>query len=424
MINYGAEVQDLNDIASQLNDLKEKLKEEASELGAHPPLWNGEIMDLRNFITELREWLDEPRLKEAKDIIREFQGICPDNRKFRYGENKGYYISILSILTEGKEIVNAINSDTIKKEAARAILDQVFQQNEEGALEVETKRIREFWDEFNEKIINFDMGNDIFIKKVKNECIKNLHTSLKTSFNSDKIKNVYLEIEKAKKSRKLLKEIDSNAFLGEYERNKDIDEIWNISDEIRKILDSTNIDVADVPEDTRRKIFNELLGHINNRDETLNEVNLTKIKGKLSDLFGKLRSWSNKVNRFIYDDLKQLDSWLAAITNSRSNSKRNQDMAVKITDLRRRFNSLRFEEVKEIRTSELYDTFEEYYKLEKDIENVFEDLLSEDARRVLDNLSNLEKIRDKMGDNFWKATKELCDAFPQLKIRMEWREVH
>lgn len=423
MINYGAEVRNLNDIASQLNGLREKLKQEAPKLSAHPPLWNGEIMDLKNFTTELREWLDEPKLKEVKDIIREFHGICPDNRKFQYGENKGYYISILSILTEGKEIVNAINSDIIKKEAARAILDQVFQQNEEGVLEVEIKKIREFWDEFSEKIINFDIGNDIFIKEVKNECIKNLHTSLKTNFNSYKIKNVYLEIEKAKKSRKLLKEIDSNAFLIEYSKNKDIDEIWNISDEIRKRLDSTNIEVADVLEDTKRKIFNELLGHMNNRDETLNEINLTKIKGKLGDLFGKLRSWSNKVNRFIDDDIKQLDSWLAAITNSRSNSEGNQDMAVKITDLRQKFNSLRFEEVKEIRTSELHGTFEEYYKLEKDIENFFKDLLSEDARRVLDNLSNLEKIRDKMGDNFWKATKELCDAFPQLKIRMEWSEV-
>jgi len=423
MINYETEVQNLGSLASELDDLKEKLKPETSKLSSHPPLWNGEIQDLKNFATELREWLDEPKLKEVKDIIREFQGICDDTRKFQFDENKSYYISILDILTKGKEILGAINNNIIKKEVARVILDQVFQQNEEEELEVEIKKIREFWDEFNEKVTNFDTENDVFIEEVKNECIKNLLKSLKTGFNSDEIRNVHLEIEKAKKSRKPLKEIDSNAFLSEYEKNTDIDGIWNISGEIRKKLDSTNIDVAGVPEDTKRKIFNELLGYINSRDEALNEANLTKIKGKLDDLFGKLKSWGNRVNRFIDDDLKQLDSWLNAIRNSRSNSERIQDMAVKITDLRQKFNSLRFDDVKEIRANELYGTFEEYYKLKKDIEDFFEDLLSEDARCVLDNLSNLEKIRDEMGDNFWKATKELCSAFPRLKIKMEWGEV-
>ena len=422
MIDYGTEVQNLDNLASALNGLKENLKQETSKLSGHPPLWNGEIQDLKNFAAKLREWWDEPKLKEVKDIIREFQGICDDKRKFQFDENKSYYISILDILTKGKEILSAINNEIIKKEAARIILDQVFQQNEEEKLEVELTKIKEFWDDFNEKIANFDMENDVFIEEVKNERIKNLLKS-QAGFNNDEIRNVHLEIQKSKESRKLLKEIDSNAFLSEYEKNKDIDGIWNISDEIRKKLDSTNIDIASVPEDTNRKIFSELLGYINSRDEALNEANLTMIKGKLDALFGKLKSWGNKVNIFIDDDIKQLNSWLTAIKNSRSNSERIQDMTVKITDLRQKFNSLRFDDVKEIRTGGLYGTFEEYYKLKKDIEDFFEDLLSDDARRVLDNLSNLEKIREEMGDNFWKATKELCNVFQQLKIKMEWDEV-
>lgn len=423
MIDYGTEVQNLDNLASALNGLKENLKQKTSKLSGHPPLWNGEIQDLKNYAAELREWWDGPKLKEVKDIIREFQGICDDKRKFQFDENKSYYISILDILTKGKEILSAINNEIIKKEAARIILDQVFQQNEEEKLEVEITKIKEFWDDFNEKIANFDMENDVFIEEVKNERIKNLLKSLKTGFNNDEIRNMHLKIQKSKESRKLLKEIDSNTFLSEYEKNKDIDGIWNISDEIRKKLDSTNIDIASVPEDTNRKIFSELLGYINSRDEALNEANLTMIKGKLDALFGKLKSWGNKVNIFIDDDIKQLNSWLTAIKNSRSNSERIQDMTVKITDLRQKFNSLRFDDVKEIRTNGLYSTFEEYYKLKKDIEDFFEDLLSEDARRVLDNLSNLEKIREEMGDNFWKATKELCNVFPQLKIKMEWGEV-
>ncbi len=253
---------------------------------------------------------------------------------------------------------------------------------------------------------------------MKNECIKNLLKSLKTGFNSNEIKNVH--IEKAKKSRKLLKEIDPNTFLSEYEKNKDIDGIWNISNEIRKKLDSTNINTVSIPEDTKREIFNELLGYTNSKDEALNETNLTKIKGKLDDLFEKLKSWGNKVNRFIDDDIKQLDSWLTAIKNSGSIAKRIQDMTVKTTELRRKFNSLRFNDVKDVRLKELYDTFEEYYKLKKDIEDFFEDLLSEDAKRILNNLPNLEKIRYEMGNDFWEATKELCDAFPHLKIKIEW----
>jgi len=424
MINYEAEVQNLNNMASQLNDLKEKLKQEASKLSAHPPLWNGEIQDLKNFTTELKEWLDEPKLKEVKDIIREFQGICDDKRKFQFDENKSYYISILDVLCQGKEILSNIDNDDIKKEAARVILNQVFQQKKEEELKVEIKRIGEFLDEFNEKITNFDTENDDFIEEVKNECIKNLLESLKTGFNRDEIRNVHLEIDKAKKSRKLLKEIDSNAFLREYEKNKSIDRIWNIGNEIREKLGDTNVDIAGVPKDIKRKIFIELLGYINSRNEALNEANLIKINAKLDEVLKNLENWGNKVNRFIDDDIKQLDSWLAAVKNSRSYPERIQDMTAKITDLSQRFNSLRFDDVKEIRTEELYETFEEYYKLKKDIEDFFKDLLSEDARRVLDNLSNLEKIRVEMGDNFWNAAKELCNIFPQLKIKIEWGEVY
>jgi len=423
MINYETEVQNLDNLAYELNGLKERLEQETPKLSAYPPLWNGEIQDLKNFTTELREWQNEPKLKDVKDIIRELQGICDDKRKFQFDENKSYYISILDILIQGKEILRDINNDSIKKEAARVVLDQVFQQNEDEKLKIEINKIKEFWNEFNEKITNFDTKTDGFIEEVKKDSIKNLIKSLKAGFNSDEINNIHQKIEKVKSSRELLKEIGSNAFLSEYEKNKDIDRIWSISDGIRKKLDDTNVDATDVPKDTNRKIFSELLGYINSKNEALNEANLTKIKEKLGDIFRKLESWGSKVNRFIDDDIKQLDSWLTAIKNSRGNSERIQDMTVKITDLRQKFNSLKFDDVKEIRTSGLYSTFEEYYKLKEDIEDFFKDLLSEDVRRVLDNLSNLEKIREEMGGNFWKATKELCDAFPQLKIKMEWSEV-
>ena len=213
MTNYQTEVQNLDNLASELKNLKERLEQEGPKSGTHPPLWNGEIQDLKNFTTELREWLDDPKLKEVKDIIREFQGICDDKRKFQFDENKSYYISILDILRQGKEILGSISNNEIKKEAARVVLDQVFQQNKEGELKVEINKIKEYWYEFNEKIANFDTKNDTFIEEVKKDSIENLVKSLKTGFNRDGINNEHLKIEKAKNSRELLREIKSNAFL-------------------------------------------------------------------------------------------------------------------------------------------------------------------------------------------------------------------
>lgn len=419
MIDYKTEVQKLDTLTLELNNLKDRLQQGLPKSG-HPPLWNSEILNLENFTTELQEWLDEPKLKEVKDIIREFQGICDDKRKFQFDGNKSYYISILHVLIQGKNVLENINNDDIKKEGGQVILDQVLQQNENKKLEIEINKIKIFWDEFNGKITNFGTEGDVFIEEVKKENIKNLIKSLKTGFNNDEITDKYKEMEKAKKSKELLKKIDSNVFLNEYEENKVIDRIWNISEEIRKKLDNTNVDTVGVPKDTNRKIFSELLGYISSRDEALNEASLTKIKEKLGDIFGNLNDWSKKVNRFIDNNTIQLDLWLSPIKNSGSDSKRIQG---KINDLKLKFNSLRFEDVKDVRIKELYDTFEEYYKLKKDIEEFFKDLLSEDARKVLDSLSNLEKIREDMGDNFWKATKELCNIFPQLKIKMEWSEV-
>ena len=426
MTNYQTEIQSLDSLDSELKDSKKRLKQETSKLSTFPPLWNGEIQDLKNFTTELKDWLDDPKLKKVKDIIREFQGICGDKREFRFGENTSYYISILDVLRQGKEILSDITNDDINKEAARIILNQVIQQNKEE-LEGEINKIKEYWAKFNEKITNFDTKNDAFIEEVKKDSIEKLIKSLKVSFDSDEVNSTYRKIEKAKESRELLKEIDSNAFLSEYDKNKDIDGIWNISDTVRKKLNATDVDTAGIPKDTNRKNFSissGLLSYINSRDEALKESNLTEIEAKLDELFGKLKRWSKKVKGFIEGDIKRLDTWLTAIKNSQYNesqyNERIQDMTVKITDLRQKFNLLRFDNVKEIKTKELYDTFEEYYALKKEIKEFFKHLLGEDAREVLDNLSNLEKIRNDMGNKFWEATKELCDTFPQLKIKMEW----
>lgn len=422
MNDYQTEIQKLDDLATELDSLKENVLKGLKNklLEGHPPLWSGEIQDLENFTTELREWVDEPKLKEVKDITREFQGICDDKRKFQFGENKSYYISILDVLIQGKEILSNINNDNIKKEAARVILDQVFQQNEVGELEIEINKIKEFGDEFNEKITNFDAGNDDFIEEVKNESIENLIKTLKTDFNSDEITEIHIKIEKAKKSRKLIKEIGSDAFLSSYKKNRDIDNIWDISDEIRKGLDSTNVDTSSISKDIQTKIFSELINYINSRSDALKEPTLTRIKEKLDDLFGKLSNWSHKVNNFIDEDIVQLDTWSMAIEKSKADSKKIQEITAKIADLRQKLNTLKFDEIKDLKTKGLYDAFEEYYAITGNIEDFFKDLLNENARRILDNLSNLGKIKDELGDDFWKSTKELCDTFPQLKIKIEW----
>jgi len=133
-----------------------------------------------------------------------------------------------------------------------------------------------------------------------------------------------------------------------------------------------------------------------------------------------LKIWGEKVNRFIDMDITQLDTWFIAIGNYKNNSKRIQEITFKITELKRKFASLRFDDVKDSRTKELYDVFEEYYKLRRDVEDIFKDLLSDDAIAILNNLSNLEKLRREKGDTFWIAAKELCDAFSRLKIKLEW----
>ena len=424
MTNYQTEVQKLDDLAIELNSSKERLKREPpSELGGHPPLWSGELLELEEFADELGEWLDEPKLKEVKNIIRDFQGLCSDEREFQFDSNKGYYKSILDILTQGKDVLEKIDNGDIKKEGTRIILDHVFQQKKGEELKAEINKIEEFWDEFKEKIINFDTKNDEFTEQVKDDIIKNLIKLLKTDFTKDAVSNGYLKIEKAKKSRELLKEIDSNAFLSEYEKNKDIDRIWNVSNEIRRKLDSTNVDVVGISEDTQRKIFSELLNYVKNRNDALKESDFTKIKKKLDDVFGNLGKWGEKVNGFINDNIIRLDSWLLAIQVFKSKSEKIQDITDEITPLRQKFNSLRFDNAKDVKTKVLYGAFEEYYKLKKDIEDIFKDLLSNDARRILDNFSNLEELRNEMGDTFWIAAKELCGTFPRLKIKMEWGEV-
>lgn len=424
MINYQTETQKLDDLDNTLNILKNKVESKNDKLlDGRPPLWSGDISDLEIFSNELQEWLDEPKLKQVKDIVKKFQIICGDKRKFQFDGDKNYYISILAILIRGKAILEDLTSNNFKKEGIRALLDQVFQQNDKDDFEIKVNEIEAFWEEFTDKIINFDTGNDVFIDKVKSDATQNLLESIKSGFNTDEISDEYQKIMKANNSRELLKEIDSNAFLSEYNEKKDIDSIWDISDDIRKILDDTDINIVGIPEDTHRKIFGKLLHYVKSRDNALKKSDLTKIKEKLNVALGNFEMWCRKINRFIEDDVKQLDSWLFAIENTENNPEKNQDIIVKISELKQKFNTLTFDNINDLESKELYDIFEEYYKMMKDINKFFKTLLSEDARKILDNLSKLDGIKNDLGDNFWIAAKELCETFPQLKIKMEWYEV-
>lgn len=424
MINYQTETQKLDDLANTLNILKNKVESENNTmLEVRPPMWSGDVSDLENFSNELQEWLDEPKLKQVKDTIKEFQIICGDKRKFQFDADKNYYISILDILIRGKDVLGDLNYDNFKKEGLRALLDQVLQQNDKNDLEIKVNGIEEFWEEFTDNIIDFDTGNDDFIDKVKSDATQNLIESIKSGFNSDEISDEYQKIVKAKNSRELLKEIDSNAFLSEYDEKKDVDWIWNISGHIWKILDDTDINTVGIPEDTRRKIFSDLLNYVKSRDDALKKSGLTKIEEKLKITLVYFEMWCKKINRFIEDDVKQLDSWLFAIENTENNPEKNQDIIVKISELKQKFNTLTFDNINDLESKELYDAFEEYYEVMKDINKLFKTLLSEDARKILDNLSKLDGIKNDLGDNFWSAAKELCETFPQLKIKMEWYEV-
>ena len=425
MINYQTETQKLDDLVKSLNILKGNVleRQENKMLEGHPPMWSTDISDLENFSKELQEWLDEPKLKEVKDIIIKLQGLCGDKRNFQFDDNKSYFISISDIVISGKNVLEDINYDDIKKEGVRALLDHVFQQNNEADLEIEVGDIEEFWQEFTDNIINFDTENDDFIEKVKSDSSQYLIESLKTGFNIDKISDEIQKIKKAKSSRELLKEVDSNVFLSEYNKLKDIDNIWNICDEIRKKIDTIDIDIVDIPEDTHRQIFIDLLNHIQSGKDALNESNLSKIKEKIDGTSKQLISWCEKTNGFIEDDVKRLDSWSHAIEITMNNQEKVLDINIKISELKRKFNSLRFDSINDLKSKELYDIFEEYYRITRDVEDFFKSLLSDEARKILDNLSKLDRIKDDLGDNFWTGIKELSDKFPQIKIKMDWRGV-
>lgn len=424
MINYQTEIQKLDDLAKTLNILMDKVESKNNNLlEGRPPMWSGDISVLENYSNELQEWLDEPKLKQVKDIIKEFQMICDDKRRFQFDSDKNYYISILAILIRGKAVLEYLTYSNFKNEGIIALLDHVFQQNDTDDLEIKVNEIEAFWEEFTDEIIDFDTGNDVFIDKVKSDVTQNLIESIKSCFNNDEISDEYQKIVKAKNSRELLKEIDSNAFLSEYNEKKDIDSIWDISDHIRKLLDDTDINIIGISEDTHRKIFSELLNYVKSRDDALKKSDLTKIKEKLNVALENFEMWHNKINRFIEDDVKQLDSWLFAIENTENNPETNKDITVKISELKQKFNTLTFDNINDLESEELYDAFEEYYEVMKYIDSLFKTLLSDDAKKILDNLSKLDGIKNDLGDNFWSAAKELCERFPQLKIKMEWHGV-
>lgn len=208
----------------------------------HPPIWNEDISDIKKFIDDLKEWLDKPRLKEIKDIITELKKSIKDKRNFNIDDCSTYYLEIYDYIIRIKTIIIDTSSE-LQEKITSLILNFIINQPIKEELDSLLENIEGMIEEINEKILGLDSKTSTFLKLIKGEIESEVIDSIDENFEELNLFINYnnLMFTKASKLLEVAPQISEEILINEYNKIKDIDEIWKKCNQIRSLLDQTEI---------------------------------------------------------------------------------------------------------------------------------------------------------------------------------------
>ncbi|GAG47723.1 unnamed protein product, partial [marine sediment metagenome] len=120
----------LDELRTQLSTYDQEVE---AVSGAFPPRWSGDVKGLLAFVRDLGEWVRDPKVKRAKEIVGTLRRHADDKRSLQ-GLGEDYLISILEPLEEGIECLLNVKNRSLRANAAKRMLDEVQNQEEIAGL--------------------------------------------------------------------------------------------------------------------------------------------------------------------------------------------------------------------------------------------------------------------------------------------------
>ena len=411
---------EINDLLINLEELNENID---LEVKGHPPIWNEDISDIKQFIDNLKEWFDKPRLKEIKDIISYLKKSLKDTRDFKIDNFSTYYLEIYDEVIEAKNIINDSDSK-IKGKITSIILDSIILQTTKEELDSLLENIESLIDEINENIFNLDPKESEFLKLIKKEIESEVFKSINEQFGeiTKLISDKTSLFTKASNLLKLAPIISEEILIKEYNKVRNIDEIWGKCDKIRILLDQTEIPTFNMINKSDYDVLLKIKTLQNDKEEISEMQDLSEIIKKLNSINDKIEEIIKEL-RDIYEDITdKLLLWIKILDDPKFTKK--NDLLEECKTIIKNIEKFELEKISNLNDidfmEELKKLLDKFNELKKIVENFLKSNINEDAKKILEDLDNIDKIKKDLGDNFWNAIKELSNSFDNIKIKIEW----
>jgi hypothetical protein len=371
----------------EVQGLEQRLRRLKGDLEAtkekYPPLWSGRVKDLSKFTADLEEWLKSPKVKRARDLIEELKKEARDNRSFK-GLSEDYLMDVMTNLEDGTALLSQIENDSLRAKAAKRILDTLQDQVDIGGL---VSTIQNYFNSFREFVAT--EVQDGFSKAVKRDLLASL--SEPEHFSTDQVVEAKGVLEKASKAVQLLSGsgIGIKAYIGAYKNLKSVDSVWEYADRIRELLIATNFRFAPQVGEP----FREIIGILDQRAKSIANEDLIEIWKGLEEVRTNVEKWKSRVRA----SFEQEHGKAQALAGFAKLENGLQGLLEEFTE--KLEHSLSIEEICQI--------YQRLQEIKRNAMAALEGKVSENERRIIENMDRADELAEEMGNDFWRALKSL-----------------
>ncbi len=299
---------EINELLIDLRKLNENID---LEIKGHPPIWNEDIFSIKQFIDDLREWFDKPKLKEIKDIISDLKKSIKDRRKFKIDNFSTYYLEIYENINKAKNIIDEADSK-IQGKITSLILDSIIRQINEEELDTLLENIENSIIEISENIFSLDTKESGFLELIKQEIESEVIDSIDEHFEelNKLISDKNSLFTKASNLLELIPQISGEILIKEYNKINDIDDIWEKCNEIRTLLDQTEIAALNELSDDDYKVLLKIQVLQNEKEKILELQDLSEIIEKLNEIGNTIKEIIEELREIFDDNIVKLQLWI------------------------------------------------------------------------------------------------------------------
>ena len=311
-----------NDLLAKIDEIKERLdlcakkldeiKPEEMEKYENPQyrVWSGNIRDIEEFINRLEEWLEKPRVAEAKRYLSDLKEWAELQKEVSLEEIEKDWRFLSNNVDEIKHIhkqVQDISYESIKKKTANWVLNRIVEKDIEKARiwATNANKFSNDLKQLEDKEVKYNLA-----REVKKNAIDEL---LKiTSFEKDKTNEITRYNSLINKADEIIgslpEEITEEAVTETYKtKRKENEEVGKCLSTISEIIEEIKtklINVEWVIEFTDSGDYSEIWKE---KQNAIKEKDLEAISKALNEVIQKANSWKESKRKETDNTLSKIE---------------------------------------------------------------------------------------------------------------------